>query len=350
SLHDALPISVAVTIPIAMSMMGYGNEFVFSVALNFSIITATAIMVGVNGFIIAKQNRWSVRETYRARHLVTRMQEVHFQFADVIAHAPTLDETLWEVVDLCIPALELEDCVIYLLNNENQMLEQVAAYGPKSRSRGNILSPIKLEMGQGIVGKAALSQEAVLVGDLTKMPDYVVDDIQRKSELAVPIFFEGRVVGVIDSEHSEKHYFTDDHVILFQMIATLCTNKITELQLIDSKLEKASAERELSQINQVEELRNTFLNNLSHDLRTPLSLIKGPLQELMRQGNPEGRKLAEVAMRNADRLNEMVSGLLNMHKLERGALHPKPVLADISARLRELHALFIHEAERRQIK
>lgn len=342
--------AVAVTIPIAMSMMGYGNEFIFTVEHNFAVIAATAIMVGINGFIIARQNRWSVRETYRARHLVTRMQEVHFQFADVIAHAPTLDETLWEVVDLCIPALELEDCVIYLLNNENQMLEQVAAYGPKSRSRGNILSPIKLEMGQGIVGKAALSQEAVLVGDLTKMPDYVVDDIQRKSELAVPIFFEGRVVGVIDSEHSEKHYFTDDHVILFQMIATLCTNKITELQLIDSKLEKASAERELSQINQVEELRNTFLNNLSHDLRTPLSLIKGPLQELMGQGNPEGRKLAEVAMRNADRLNEMVSGLLNMHKLERGALHPKPVLADISARLRELHALFIHEAERRQIK
>jgi len=341
--------SMIVTVPIAMSMMGFNSELPTRIEDEIRIIVFAALMVGINGFAIARQQRWSTREMQRARNMVTRMQEVHYQFAEAISHAPNLHEALWLVADLCIPALDLEDCVIYTMDHDTHSLEQVAAYGPKSLSRGEILSPLKIKMGQGIVGTAALNKSVVKEDDAQNNPDYILDDNPRNSELAVPIMFEGKVFGVIDSEHSEKNFFSDEHVVLFQLIASLCANKIAELQLIDSKLEKATAERELNQINQVEVLRNTFLNNLSHDLRTPLSLIKGPLQELARHTDATVIKLSEVALRNANRLNEMVSGLLDMHKLERGALHPTYAPADLPARLREWHALFIHEAEKRNI-
>lgn len=342
--------SMIVTVPIAMSMMGYNSDLPTRLEDEIRIIIFAAFIIGINAFAIARQQRWSKREVYRARHMVQRMQEVHYQFAEVISTAPNLHEAFWQVADLCIPALDLEDCVIYEMNHQSHQLEQVAAYGPKSLSRREILSPLKIGLGEGIVGHAALHKTVVNEGDVSNNPDYILDDHQRNSELAVPIIFEGKVFGVIDSEHREKNFFTDEHVVLFQLIASLCANKIAELQLVDSKLEKANTKRELDQINQVEQLRNAFLNNLSHDLRTPLSLIKGPLQELVRQDNSEVKKLSEVALRNANRLNEMVSGLLDMHKLERGALHPLLAPADLTARMREWHALFIHEAEQRSIE
>lgn len=342
--------SMIVTVPIAMSMMGYHSDLPTRIEDEIRIIVIAAIIIGINAFAIARQQRWSTREMRRARQMIMRMQKVHYQFAEAITHAPDVHEAFWQVAELCIPALDLEDCVIYTMNHETHHLEQVAAYGPKSLSRGEILSPLRIKLGQGIVGQAALSKSVVKENDAANNPEYILDDKQRQSELAVPIMFEGKVFGVIDSEHSEKNFFSDEHVVLFQLIASLCANKIAELQLVDSKLEKANAKRELDQINQVEQLRNTFLNNLSHDLRTPLSLIKGPLQELVRKENTEVKKLSEVALRNANRLNEMVSGLLDMHKLERGALHPVLAPTDLTTRMREWHALFIHEAEQRRIE
>lgn len=341
--------SMLVTIPIAVSMMGYYEQHTHHVYSKMAIIIATFLMNGANAYYIAKQNKATRAESVRARQLVNRMNEVHQQFASVIAHSPSLNEALWEVTGLCIPTLELEDCVIYLVDAPSNTLEQVAAYGPKSKTRGEILSPLKIPVGKGIVGSVAQSGKPLIVGNTRHLKTYIPDDKERQSELAVPIVFDGKVFGVIDSEHSEKHFFTEDHLALFKMIATLCANKIGELRLLYSEVEKTKAEKELSHINELEQLRNTFLNNLSHDLRTPLSLIKGPLQELQKMTHPDVKKLSDVAMRNAERLNEMVSGLLEMHRLERGALQPNLSDIDLSSRIREWFALFIHRAEQNGI-
>jgi signal transduction histidine kinase/CheY-like chemotaxis protein/AraC-like DNA-binding protein len=341
--------AMLVTVPIAISMMGFGENELHSYYSRMAILFATALMIGVNGFTIAKQNKWTRNQTLRAQNLLKRMQEVHYQFTKVISLAPNLTDALWEVADLCIPALELQDCVIYLLDPQTKKLEQIAAYGPKSLSRREILSPLKIDLGKGVVGRVAETGEPLVVNDTSTYENYIVDDSKRLSELAVPIIFEGTVFGVIDSEHEAKDFFTEDHLALFQMIATLCANKIAELRLVESEVEKAKTEKELQQINALEQLRNTFLNNLSHDLRTPLSLIRGPLQELGKNPNPEVQKLADIAMRNAKRLNEMVSGLLDMHSIERGALKPLLSNVDIESKLREWFTLFVHEAEKRQI-
>lgn len=341
--------AVFATALIALIMMGYGAKAEYPAYVLVAVFTASAIMVSLNAYAIPIKSRTAAKEMKRARDLVSKMQEVHRQFADAIFHAPDLHEALWHVVDLCIPVLGLEDCVIYLFDEKTNELEQVAAYGPKSLTRGEILSPLKIKVGHGVVGQVAKTLEPLMVGDTTEFGDYILDDDQRFSELAVPILFEGKLFGVIDSEHRKKFFFNEDHLALFRVISSLCSNKITELHLTNSKVEQARAERELGQINEIENLRNTFLNNLSHDLRTPLSLIRGPLQELHKKTDPDVKKLSNVALRNAERLNEMVSGLLDMHKLERGGLEVYPAPAELSSRIREWHALFIHEAERRQI-
>ena len=127
----------------------------------------------------------------------------------MLGHRGDVGEALWQVTQQAIARLELEDCVIYLLDEEQGDLVQVAAFGPKNPQGREILNPIRIPLGQGIVGNVAATGQVELIEDTRLDPRYIQDDQLRFSELAVPIRSDGRIVGVIDSEHSARGFFTD---------------------------------------------------------------------------------------------------------------------------------------------
>ncbi len=84
---------------------------------------------------------------------------------------------------------------------------------------------------------------------------------------------------------------------------------------------------------ETERLRNTLLSAVSHDLRTPLTGITGAASLLV-DGNeqlPESarRELAESILDESDRLNRLVANLLDMTRLEAGAIASQPILQPI---------------------
>jgi len=60
------------------------------------------------------------------------------------------------------------------------------------------------------VGYAAQAKEAVLVPDVAKSDRYIAT-ILRPLELAVPLIYQEKVIGVLDLEHTKRGYFTEDH-------------------------------------------------------------------------------------------------------------------------------------------
>lgn len=104
------------------------------------------------------------------------------------------------------------------------------------------------------------------------------------------------------------------------------------------------------QLEELDRLKSNFFANLSHEFRTPLSLILGPLREYQ-QGTLRGELSAYVKTmtRNGERLLRLVNQLLELSRLESGAtkLEERPV--DIVAYLRSTAASFEHLALRRQI-
>lgn len=150
-------------------------------------------------------------------------------FATSLFEKNNVNDVLWDIVENCIAHLYLEDCVIYMLDKEKEYLIQKAAFGNKNNGEKKIVSPIKIKVGDGIVGAVAKSKNYQRIDDLRKSTTYIVDDVSRLSELSVPIFIDGAIVGVLDSEHSERDYFTDNHVFLFHLIAKLTEKKLKQI-------------------------------------------------------------------------------------------------------------------------
>ncbi len=62
-----------------------------------------------------------------------------------------------------------------------------------------------------MVGYAAEHKEAVLVPDVSKDPRYIKLNPETRSELAVPLIYKDKVIGVLDLEHTRRGFFTEDH-------------------------------------------------------------------------------------------------------------------------------------------
>ena len=214
----------------------------------------------------------------------SRYLEVLHEFALSQVNLNTLDEILWNVAKTAIAKLGFVDCVIYLLDDDGSTLIQRAAHGPKNPIAQDIFNPITIPVGTGIVGTVAKTGKVEMIADTRKDPRYIIDDSRRLSELAVPIIHQQQVIGVLDSEHPELDFFTDDHAELLATIASLASTRIDTaiaMERLESIIERLRATeynlevkaRELQQAKQKAEQasaeKSLFLANMSHEIRTP---------------------------------------------------------------------------------
>jgi signal transduction histidine kinase/DNA-binding response OmpR family regulator len=80
-------------------------------------------------------------------------------------------------------------------------------------------------------------------------------------------------------------------------------------------------EYEKQRAEESERAKEQFFNNVSHEFRTPLTLILGPLDKIMQKvTNPEFKLELGMVQRNALRLHNMINELLNLYKLESGTV------------------------------
>ena len=156
----------------------------------------------------------------------------------------TLTDIAWEIAESVIEKFDYDDCVIYIVNEEQQVLEQLAAYGSKQTKDRKVLDAIKIPFGTGIVGAVAQSGKAEIVADTSKDDRYVVDDANRMSEITVPIIADGKVIGVIDSEHQQKNFFKEEHLTTLKTIANIAANRLKNAL---AKREQHRAEKELQE-------------------------------------------------------------------------------------------------------
>ena len=77
-------------------------------------------------------------------------------------------------------------------------------------------------------------REAVLVPDVNKDSRYIRLNPETKSELAVPLIYKDKVIGVLDLEHTRRGFFTDDHKRTVTTLAAQVAIAIENAQLYEA--------------------------------------------------------------------------------------------------------------------
>jgi two-component system sensor histidine kinase KdpD len=198
------------------------------------------------------------------------------------------------------------------------------------QTRATLMSPSRLDPND--VGVAQWAYEhGQLAGAGT-------DNLSRGQMLFIPLRASRAAVGVLGVRPSQPGALDDaEPRRLLEAFASQIALAI-ERSLLAEEAQRAELRRD------AERLRNSLLSSVSHDLRTPLTLITDAASALVAGGDTldaaTRRDLAETIHEKADRLNRLVSNLLDMTRLESGAaaVHREwqPLAGVVGAALRRM--------------
>lgn len=140
--------------------------------------------------------------------------------------------------------------------------------------------------------------------------------------------------------------------IIYALIAIglfLLARRIT-LERIHMRFEVQQQRREVERAHAIEQLKTKFFTNVSHEFRTPLSLIISPLDKIIRQAtDEEQKKQLNLVQRNAKRLLNLVNQLLDFRKMEVQEIKLHPSIGDIVAFSKDISHSFTDVAEKKNI-
>jgi len=211
--------------------------------------------------------------------------EVINRFATVLLNAKTIDDIVWSVAKNAIAQLGYVDCVVYLLDEQNEYLIQRAAHGPKNPIDLDIRNPIKIKIGVGIVGTVAKTCIGEIVSDTTQDSRYILDDNMGLSEIAVPIIYENQIIGVIDSENPEKNYYSKDDLEILTTIASMTATKLMQakdnerIKIYQNNLESLVEEKTIELNNTLTELKAQTLelkDSITYAKRIQKAILRNP--------------------------------------------------------------------------
>ena len=225
-------------------------------------------------------------------------------------------EIAWEITNSLAEYLDTEDCVIYLVDQKNKTLEQIAAYGSKASKDKKVLNKISIPFRKGIVGCVANSGKAEIIDDTSKDKRYIPDDAMRFSEITVPIISEGKVIGVIDSEHISKNYFTEKNLKALKNIASLVAVQLkSAIHLRERKKVESKNKELLERLEKSNDELQEYAHIVSHDLKSPLRSIYA-LVDWLKEDNKG--KLDDVSLENfgyiestLEKMEQLISSVLN---------------------------------------
>ncbi|MDO6519368.1 hybrid sensor histidine kinase/response regulator transcription factor [Zobellia uliginosa] len=109
--------------------------------------------------------------------------------------------------------------------------------------------------------------------------------------------------------------------------------------------------REKEQMKELNNLKLQFFTNISHEFRTPLTLISGPIKDIISNNtiSVDIRKKAKIIKRNSDKLIHLIDELITFRKLEKGGLVLKPTTINILHFVQEISESFQLFAEGKEV-
>jgi L-methionine (R)-S-oxide reductase len=151
-----------------------------------------------------------------------KMEEVRNDVIELAQSAPTANDLMQKMVRLLHERVLKYNWVgFYMLEpGANPPMLVLGAF------EGAMTPHTRIPLNQGICGAAASSGQTVVVDDVSKDPRYLACSLETKSEIVVPVFVHGKVVGELDIDSHFPAAFTSEHKDLVQHCALLVGKKL----------------------------------------------------------------------------------------------------------------------------
>ncbi len=159
-------------------------------------------LIGSRMAVGIENARLHTRITRQARTLLL-LNEIARELSSIL----NLDELLKRIAELLNRLIDYQMFSILLVDQLGEKLQH--RFSQRFEERLHLKHDIPI--GRGVVGHAAQMKQAVLVPDVAKSSRYIAVNPETRSELAVPLIYQEKVIGVLDLEHTKRGYFTEDH-------------------------------------------------------------------------------------------------------------------------------------------
>ncbi len=273
------------------------------------------------------------------KRLKTSVEELRLlnEIAVSASKETDVDRMLNVIVKKSIKALDAEQSLILLVTkNRKDPFKTIIRQDDRSSLKRNY------HVGENITGWVLLNKTALIIEDLLADKRFQATEEEKRdihSVLCVPIWFEGNIIGIMMAINKKnRKHFSQDDLTLFSIISVQAGQLIKNLQLQRETFQKI---KETEKLQELDRIKTNFFTNISHEFRTPLTLIIGPLEKLMGENNDEYlQSQYQLIHKNADSLLNLINQLLDLSSIDAGKMKLNMDKADAITFIKGITASF----------
>ena len=252
-----------------------------------------------------------------------RMLNTLYSIESVVSRSLNLEEIFNTALLKALEVTDTEAGTLYSVDGDILRLEACEGLCPEFKKKVVIRN-----MGEGIPGMAAQLKKAVTM-DISEFPSPPLLPYMTKeglvSFIGAPLLSKGKVVGALALGTKKKRIFTQDDLDLLLSIGNVIGIAVENARLYsESKKNLEKLQKAYEELQTLDKMKDEFMSNVSHELKTPLISIKG-YGELLYDEKLGGRldeqkKSLEAIIRNADRLTRLINSILFITRFQTGKI------------------------------
>lgn len=272
-------------------------------------------------------------------------------------------------------ALEVDGCALSLWTRKDEFVQCVGLYDGQSakvisqviKNEGkDSLSPSQANglprevvpqqlpqshvpiSGNPVLQQLLKTQQPVILEDMEERQEMQGFDLPlrlpTRALLVVPLLVDGEIIGSISLRqiHCPRRWQGRD-VELAQAVASQAAIAVQQSRLFQKTRQQAERLLELDR------QKTEFFQNISHEFRTPLTLMIGPLETAVSQNQDLPKEQAAIALRNSRRLLRLVNQLLDLQRLDAGRMQSSFRPCDLTDFVEQIVAAFHPYCEKKQL-
>jgi signal transduction histidine kinase len=229
-----------------------------------------------------------------ARRQSDQLERLRFirDVARLATTARTWDELLETVVDGTRDALHADVSSLYLLDRDGAYLTLAATNGLDRFQIGRARVPF----GEGVTGSVAASQRPLVIPDVKEDPRFLwVRGIDQRrfvsSMLSVPLTWHDQTVGVLNVQTEHPRDFSTSDVAQLSAVADLLAG------IVEKGRQQSEAEARVEALKAIDEARSELIALVTHELRTPLAVVRAYTDLLAEEPELKGRESRDIERR-----------------------------------------------------